>query len=410
MALSTTFSRAMARPRTGLGILADLSAANLSAGFAAVLIYTFGPIPFYVATASQLDPGGPAAVNGLFVAFATAGIGTIVLSLAFKQPLAIGWSMPGLIYMATVAPGHTLGEIVGANVLASLVIAVLGVSGLARRITSAIPLSVVMGMLGGTMLAYCTSAVSAVEAAPLVAAPPIAGYFAARALGKGWLPPVAGALLVGVPALVLLGEAGAMGVHPGLPGLEPVGPSVNLGAIVPIAGPLVILSLVGNAQGIAVLEANGYRTPIRAITNMTAAMSLVQALFAAPPASLQRAALATVAGDDAGEPRGRYIAAIVASVGAIALAFTATSATSFTSALPPEFMAVLVGLIMLTVALDAVRKTVGGTAPMAGFIAFAVAASDVNAFGLGSACWAVVAGVVAHFALEREGRLEHSRP
>jgi benzoate membrane transport protein len=290
----------------------------------------------YLATAEPLDPGGQAAVSGVFVAFITAGIGTMILSLAYRQPLAIGWSMPGLIYMATAAPGHTLNEMVGACVLASVGVAVLTFTGLAGRLTAAVPLPVVMGMLAGSTLAYCVAPVDGFASEPVLVGAPVAGFFAARKLGRSWLPPSAGALAAGLPALILVGEGGGLAMSGGVPSLAAHAGSFDLSATVPLALPLVIITLVGNVQGLALLEANGYRTPFRAITAMTALMSFVHALYAAPPASMQRAALATIAGPDAGAADRRYVAAVIASIGAIALAFTATSAQTFTDAVPPS--------------------------------------------------------------------------
>jgi benzoate membrane transport protein len=382
-------------------LLGDVQPANLTAGLAAVLIYAVGPIPMYLATAEPLDPGGHAAVSGVFVAFITAGIGTIVLSLAYRQPLAIGWSMPGLIYMAAAAPGHTLDEMVGACLLASVVVALLTFTGLAARLTAAVPLPVVMGMLAGSTLAYCLAPIDEFAAEPVLVGAPFAGFFVARKLGRTWLPPSAGALAAGIPALVMAGEGGGLAMGAGVPSLSVHGASLDPAATIPLALPLVIITLVGNAQGLAVLNSQGYQTPFRAITAMTALMSFVHALYAAPPASMQRAALATVAGPDAGAADRRYIAAIIAAIGAVALAFTATSAHTFTEAVPPEFIAAIVGVIMLGVALEAMKRAVDSTAPTAGFVAFLVAASSMNAGGVGPAFWAMVAGVGVYWWTER---------
>jgi benzoate membrane transport protein len=375
--------------------------ANLSAGFAAVIIYAFGPIPMYLATAEPLDPGGNAAMSGVFVAFLTAGIGTTILSLAYRQPLAVGWSMPGLIYMATSAPGHTLAEMVGACVLAAVLVAGMTLTGVAQRFAAAVPTPVVMGMLAGSTLAYVIAPVNSFGAEPLLVGAPVAGFFLARKLGRVWFPPPAGAIALGLPVLVFAGDVTGLAAGPGIPGLVPIMPTFDVVAVVPLALPLVIITLVGNLQGLAMLEAHGYRPPVRAIGIATAVMSAIHALFAAPPASMQRAALATVAGEDAGPPDGRYVAAIVASVGAVGLAFTAASAGNFTAAAPPEFIATIVGLMMLGVAVDAMKRAMTGSAPTAGFISFAVAASTLNAGGLGPASLAIASGVAVYWWTER---------
>lgn len=390
--------------------LQQLHPANMSAGFAAILIYAFGPIPMYLATAEPLDPRGNVAVSGVFVAFLTAGVGTIILSLAYRQPLAVGWSMPGLIYMAASAPGHTLGELVGAGALASIAVAALTLTGLAQRLTAAIPVPVVMGMLAGSTLVYCIAPINSFGSEPLLVGAPVAGFFLARKLGCVWLPPPAGALALGLPALMVTGRTGGAEVGASLPDLVPLAPGYDVASMVPLALPLVVITLVGNMQGLAMLEAQGYRPPVRAISMMTAAMSFVHALFAAPPASMQRGALATIAGEDAGPADRRYVAAIIASVGAIGLAFTAPSAGEFTSAVPPEFIAAIVGLMMLGVAVDAMTKAMAGGASTAGFVSFVVAASTLNAAGMGPASLAIAAGTAVYWWAERSPSVANAAP
>lgn len=398
-ATTIAIPRRVALPR--FAGLRDVSPANLSAGFAAILIYAFGPIPMYLATAGPLDPGGSTAVTGVFVAFLTAAIATIVLSLAYQQALAVGWSMPGLIYMTSVAPSHTLAQIVGACLVASVLVAVLTFTGTAERLMRAVPMPVVMGMLAGSTVAYCVQPIGYLGSDPLIAGAPVAGFFAARRLRRAWFPAPAGALLAGIPALAFAGHATGFSTALGVPPLAARHPSMDLATILPIALPLVLVTLVGNVQGLALLASQGYRTPFRAVTATTAAVSFLHAFFAVPPATMQRSALATVAGKDAGPPGQRYVAAIVAALGAGALAFTAVSAGDFTRAVPAAFISTIVGLTMLGVVLEAMKRSFEDVAPTAGLVAFLVASSDLNAGGIGPAAWAIVAGLAVYFWMER---------
>jgi predicted benzoate:H+ symporter BenE len=67
---------------------------------------------------------------------------------------------------------------------------------------------------------------------------------------------------------------------------------------------------------------------------------------------------------------------------------------------------------MLGVALEAMKRTVDSAAPTAGFIAFLVAGSSMNAGGIGPACWAVLAGVGVYWWTERRpvGATSVARP
>ena len=378
----------------------SLSAANVFAGLSAIVIYLAGPLPLYLGAIGEMDSPAAVPASGLFVAFFAAGAGTIVLALWTKQPLAVGWSLPGLLYLVAASQRYEVEALVGACLVSGVVLLVLGLSGLADRLARLLPMPVVMAVLAGTALQYCTGAVTALEAAPAAAGAAVAAFFVSRALGLAWLPPVAAALFVGMPVAMLSGGDPAT-ASMSLPALHPAMPSLETGALLTLVPLLVSASLLGNLQGFAIMEVEGYRGHRNLTTIVVGGMTIVQAFFVAPPATMQRASMALLAGNEAGHRDYRYVAATIASVGAIAIAFFASPAAAFAASLPPGFIASLVGLVLLSIVLDALSRGLSSNAPQGAFITFVVAVSGVTFWQFDASLLALVAGVGASLLLDR---------
>lgn len=385
---------------------ADLNSANLTAGLTVLVIYLSGPVAFYLAAVEGAGSSSRTGLAGFVIVFVSAGVGTIALSLAYRQPLAVGWSVPGLIYLAAVAPHYTESELAGACLVAGLVTLGIAVTGLAQRLTNFLPFPVVMAVLAGSSLAYTSGTFSSLGREPLVVAPAVAGFFIVRALNRPWLPPLGGAILVGVPALLLTGDLQPFEAPMALPAVHPVLPAFNPGSFLVLSLPLVLLAAgVGNAEGFGFLKGLGFDSPVRPTTVALALMSILHAFFAAPPAVLQRTSVVFLAGDGAGPRDQRYMAGVVASVGAIAIGICAVPAAAFVLALPPAFLSSLVGLILLGVIMDALTRAIVSDVPFGAFIAFVVATSDLAIAGLGATFWALLAGVIAVEVFDHRRRL-----
>ncbi len=376
------------------GILGSLNPANVSAGLSVILIYLAAPIPFYLAAMTAF-PDREVALAGLFVTFVTAGVFTIVACLVTREPIALGWSMPALIYLAAGAAGHSMAELAGACLVAGVGLLFIAVTGLAERIARAIPGPVVMAVLAGSAIEYCTGAVSSLETGFLAAGAPIAGFFIARGLGKTWFPPIAGAMIFGLPAALLGPGAQSAPLEIGFPSLQPLVPAFSFGAVAGLAPLLAIAAVVGNIQGQSILKLEGYRPRETFVATATGIMSVIHALFAAPPGTMQRVSLAVFAGSEAGPRDTRYISAIIASVGAILIAFAVVPLSAWVDVLPQGFTSALVGLVMLSVVLEALQRAMTGNAVHGAFIAFVVTASGVTLLDIGSTLWGLVAGIVA---------------
>lgn len=379
----------------------DLNAATVSTAFTAVLFYTFGAIPLYVAAVQVLDLPAGLAASGFAIAFLTSALTTAPLALAYRQPLAMGWSGPAMVYIVAVGSRYSFEEVIGANLVAGALLLVIGGVGAGERVARLVPYPIVLGAFAGSALGYCTGVFTSLGGEPLTIGATVAGYLGARAARRPWLPPVGGALLTGGAALLAVGKVDVGAVVWAPPVFALVAPRFDPGAVLAVSLPVVaIVAGMNNPQGFGLLRSQGYAAPVNLLTTVTGAASMINALFGGFPASIQRIGLAILAGEEAGPRAGRYAAAVLASAGMAVLAGSAAAASSLTSVFPASFVSALAGLVLLTAVMEALRQALAGKTANGAFIAFVIAGSGLSVAGVGPTFWALIGGVAASLALE----------
>jgi len=397
LANSNALRRALAIP--------GLSGPAATAGVTATLIYLFGPVPMYLATASVFSTSNQL-TSGFFVVFLTAGITSIVLSVKYRQPIGTGWAGYGLVYMAAVSANYTHAELAGATLVTAVATIGLAASGLVERLAKALPVPVVLAVVAGSSLHFCTQGVSALNAEPWAVGALVAVFFAARMRPNRYVPPLALAVSAGVLVLAAQGSFAPSELSAGAPTLELVTPAFSLAALTGVALPLVLLTVgLQSMQGFTIMRGAGYEPPVRATTGVLGLMGIAHAFVGAPPASMQTTPLMVMAADEAGAKESRWTAVMVASVGCLVIAGGAMTVASFVAALPVAFVAAALGIILLATVFESLRGALAGPMAFPAFIAFVVAASDFSVGGIGAPLWGLGAGVVGAWHVASQGRI-----
>ncbi len=124
--------------------------AHISANFIAPLVgYTSSAAIIFQAVNST--GASDAMVTSWFWALGLGmGLSTMGLSLFFKQPILTAWSTPGTAILA----GVSMAEAIGAFILCSLLITLVGLSGWFDRIMAVLPQSIGATMLAGVLLPF----------------------------------------------------------------------------------------------------------------------------------------------------------------------------------------------------------------------------------------------------------------
>jgi benzoate membrane transport protein len=216
-----------------------------------------------------------------------------------------------------------------------------------------------------------------------------------------FVPPLIAALVIGAAAITFLGTfkppAGALFTL-AAPNLYV--PQFSWAAMVELVVPLAITVLVvQNAQGIAVLAANGHQAPINAITAACGVGSIVTGLFGAVSTCLTGPVNALLS--SSGEKHRHYTGALFFCLLALAFGLLAPFFTRLLLATPPAFIATLAGLAMLRILQTAFTASFSGRFSFGALICFLVTVADVAILRIGAPFWGLVLGLAAAWLLER---------
>jgi benzoate membrane transport protein len=378
------------------------------AGVTAFVYYAFGALPLHIGVSQQLGLTPGQTSSWVFIVWFSGAVWTICLCFYFRQPIPITWTVPGLIYLGTLAGQFDFAEIVGGNVMAALLFLLLALLRMGERIMKWLPLPIVMGMFGGSIFNYVTRTVGAVVDDLAVAGVTVAGYLVGRAIGNRKIPPVGLAVVFGGVAVAISSDLNMAAIPWALPEVAVPEMRFSLPAFVAISLPLVVLAMgLGNVQGLGFLLAQGYRVPLNVISIATAICSIINAFFGGHTATVARIGAALMAGPDAGPPGGRYWGVVTAAALSLTLAFGAGTVAVLVRVLPPGFVVVLAGVAILASFQDALEKAFGGQMRFGALTAFAVAATPFAIFGITSAFWAVLAGLAGSLLAERRELLAY---
>jgi benzoate membrane transport protein len=393
-----------------MSIWRDFNMAAFWAGITGFVWYAFGTVPLHIAVSGQLGLTTAQSSSWMFIVWFSGAIASIALSLRFRQPIPITWTIPGLVYLGTLAGKYTVAEMIGANLMAGVLIILLGLLGVGSRIMSWLPLPIVMGMFAGSIVDYMTRLVNATVKDAVVAGTTVAAFLIGRAIKNPKVPPLGVAMVVGAIVVYVTGAYSSASIAWALPIVAVPDMSFSFPAFIAITLPMLILAMgLGNVQGLGFLIAQGYNVPINLTTVVVGVNSVVNALFGGHAAIVARTGVAIFAAPDAGPHSGRYWANLIGASLTILLAIAATPVMSLIGVLPPAYVIALAGLAVLSALQDAFEKAFGSTLRFSALVAFGVAATPFSIAGITSAFWAIVAGLVVALLVERSELLAHWR-
>jgi benzoate membrane transport protein len=393
------FERPSTRPPRLRETLAALDASAWANGLVAATFSMTGPVAVILAVGTR---GGlsPAEISSwVFGVFFLNGVLTVLAGWLYRQPLAFFWTIPG-----TVVVGKSLGhlswpEVVGAFVATGLLILALSLTGQVRRVMELLPGPVVMAMVAGVFLRFGLDLVDALITDATLVVPMVAAFALLTAAAGLRVPPVLGALLVGVVAVLLAGRydpaAGARWLA------DPVftEPAFSWAAMVELVVPLAITVLVvQNGQGMAVLTAAGHRPPMNVATLACGVWSLGAAAVGAVSTCLTGPTNALLVAS--GRRERQYAAGIVCGLLAVAFGLLAPGLVRTMLGMPVAFVAALGGLAMLRPLQAAFVAAFGGRLTLAALVTFLVAVADLTVWNIGGAFWGLVAGMLTARLLE----------
>ncbi len=370
---------------------------HVAAGFVAVLVgYTSSvAIVFQAAMAAGATPAELS--SWMWALGIGMGATCIGLSLYFRTPILTAWSTPGAALLVTGLDGLDMHQAIGVFMSTSVLITLAGASGSFQRLMEWVPRHLAAAMLAGILVRFGMDTFSSMQSQPLLVAAMFATWLVARFLIPRYTVPLALAAGVACAGLMGLLQLDTLDWTPARPVL--MLPEFSWAAFVGVALPLFIVSMTSqNVPGLAVLRANGYNTPASPLISWTGLTGVVLAPFGGFSLHLAAITAAICMSRDADpEPQRRYMAAVWAGVFYLCTGVFGATVVSLFAAFPTELVAAIAGLALLgTIAgslAGALHEEKGRDAAIVTFLG---TASGLALFGIGSAFWGLLLGMLVH--------------
>jgi benzoate membrane transport protein len=330
------------------------------------------------------------AITALCLGIALAGA---LLSFRLRMPVILAWSTPGAALLAASTPMLTWPVAIGVFASASLMMVATGLVPVLGRLANRIPPAIASAMLAGILLPFCLALFKSGGADPLLLLLLLVTYVAARR--RLPLYALLFVLAVGVAATLVRGDLAALqaGVTFGV--LVPTMASFNSAAILNLALPLFLVTLVSqNLPGLVVLRAAGFEPKPGPLIVGTGIASLFAVPFGAHSINLAAITAAICTGDDAHPEREkRWVVGLLYAGFYLLLALFSPVLVRLFLALPTPVVAALTGLALIPAFVAAVEAMLTSkNARDPALLTFLATASGLTLFGLGSAFWGLVAG------------------
>ena len=378
----------------------DLSLSAFVAGFVAVLVGFTSSVAIVFQAAQSFGATSAQITSWIWALGLGMGLCSLVPSLLLRKPVMVAWSTPGAAVLATAgaAGSFSMGEAVGAFMVCSLLVILVGATRGLERVADRIPMEIASALLAGVLARFGIQAFAAAQTALPLVLLMVGAYLVARRMAGRYA--VVFTLMVGILWVLITGQM-AWSMEPvrlAMPVF--VAPQWSVSAIVSLAIPLFVVTMASqNLPGMAVIRASGYELPVSRLITMTGWASLVLAPFGAFALNFSAITAAICMGPEAHEDRSkRYTAA--ASCGAIYIVIGLFGAlvTGLLTSFPKELVVAIAGIALLSTIGNGLASALRDERHREpALITFLVTLSGITLMDIGSAFWGVVVGSLALF-------------
>lgn len=372
----------------------------MAAGFIAVLVgfTSSAVIVFQAATTAGASPQEIS--SWLFALGLSLAASCIGLSLYYRMPILAGWSTPGAALLVTSLSGVNMSEAIGAFIFAAILTILSGVTGVFEKIQTHIPRSLTAAMLAGILLHFGENVFVALQSELTLVSTMLLTYL----LGKRFFPRYAIILVLVVGIAVASLE--------GLFQLEtfqwqfaaPIFtmPVFSFSTLISIGIPLFIVTMTSqNMPGMAIINAAGFNPPMSPIISWIGTSTLLFAPFGCYSISLAAITAAICTGKEAdNNPATRYRSTVFAGLCWLAIGVLGASVVTLFTAFPKALVLALAGLALISTVGNSLNVALSDESQREpAIITILVCASGFSLYGIGSAFWGLIAGVVSTYLL-----------
>lgn len=385
-------------------LVRDLSLSAVTAGFVTVLV-GFTSSAVIVFQAAQAFGATPDQVGSWMLALCVGmGVPGVLLSVYYRLPVALAWSTSGAAMMATNSSGITMSEAIGAFLITGVLTTICGFTRWFERAMERVPLSLGAGMLAGVLLRFGLEAFGAARSRFWL----ILAVFVTYTIGRRIAPryAVLMALAVGCAITAVDGTLNLSSVQWSLTQPVFIAPVFSLRALIGLALPLFIVTMASqNVPAVAVLRGSGFQYPVSTLIGWTGISTLAVATFGGFSINLATITSAICIGPEAhADPERRYVAGIFAGLFYLLAGLFAATVGALFAAFPRELILAIAGFALIATLGNSIASAIENEKMREpALVTFLATASGFSAYGIGSAFWGLLAGVVSALLLNTAG-------
>ena len=361
--------------------------------FVAAIVGFGGTLALIIAAADAVGATREQTASWVTAICLAMALETAWLSWKTRMPVITAWSTPGAALIAA-SSGFTMGDAVGAFIVTALLLVATGLFRPLTRLIAMIPASVASAMLAGIVVTFAVNAVKTIPADPDLILPLVAAFFVIRLFNPALS--VLAVLVGGGILAFALGRVGGLPA-PELSTLVLTAPTFSLAGVIGLALPLYLVTMASqNLSGLAVLKAAGYHPEPGPIITVTGLLSLISAPFNALTTNLAAISAAICTGPDVHpDPAERWKTGPFYALAYLVFAIFGASLVALFAVLPQSLIVLVAGLALMAALANALAIALKDEGQrMAATTTFAVTASGLVLFGVGSAFWGLLAGLV----------------
>ena len=369
----------------------------LLSGFLVVFVSTTGPIAILYQAAAAAKMPIELTNSWLFAVFLGSGLFGLLLTLRFGIPIIGSWASTTTALLVTGLVDHSFSDVIGAYFGASILLMIVGYTGIFNKLMQSIPHAIIMAMLAGVLLVFGTRIFTSTRINPLLGLLMLVVFYLGRTLK--WRAPLLASFAVGLITVIAQSKIDIPPLN--FEVVTPVwtNPTFSLGSFFTLTIPIFLMVMTTqNAPGLALLKAVHYKAPVNQIVHFGGTLSLLGAGFGGAGVNLS-AMTATIAisPDSDPNPKTRYFAGVASGLAYSVAALFAGIFSTLYGAFPLELTAILAGLALLPVITasltDALEKKDFRDSAV---VTFLVTISGVSGWGVGAPFWGLIAGIAVH--------------
>ncbi|MEN9965296.1 MAG: hypothetical protein RJA60_293 [Actinomycetota bacterium] len=368
--------------------------APILAGSVASITGTAASAGLVLAALASLGASKSQTTSGIFVLITMYGLLSIALSWRYKMPISIVWSTPGAaLLISSGTLGLPFSSAVGAFVVTGLLLLLTGLWPALGRLVSSIPRPIASAMLAGVIFNFCIAPFKSAAEFPWIVLPAILVWLVLYKYATVWATPAAMVIVFTLTAIDL-----GITVNPSeiLPTIEFVAPTFDIAAIVSIGIPLYLVTMASqNIPGLAIMKSFGYDVPFKPVMTATGLSAIFAGFFGGFSMNLAAITAALNANDHAHKnPARRWLSSVYGGYVYLLIALFTGATVAFVLQAPRDLVLAAAGIALLGTIISALSSAVEVVElRLPAMVTFLVTASGLSGFGIGSAFWALLAGL-----------------